>query len=236
MAKNTAPRFTAEFGTDGPIPADGRLDGAAFHSNHVPIHAALGDLLGSPENGRAENGPDGHILEIGSGTGQHAAALAAAFPAYIWWPSDPIARHVRSIDGWRSHSAMPNLRPGRLLDASADNWKLGGADGPPAADLAAILAINVFHISPLAVALGTFAAAGRHLSRSGRVIVYGPFRQDGQWSGGNEAFDQALRAEDPSWGVRDTVELDAAANRHKLALTHVVDMPKSNLILVFERP
>lgn len=226
-AEPKAPGFTAEFGKDGPIPEDGRLDGGAYHSNHGPIGAVLIDHLA---------GRTGHVVEIGSGTGQHIVGFAEVLPDLTWWPSDPVARHINSIDGWQRHEGRDNVRPGTLLDASAPKWNFGGLGGPPDKDLAAILAINVFHIAPYSVALGVLAAGGRHLKADGVILVYGPFRRDGHWTTDrNAAFNEALKAENPDWGVRDTADLDAAAREHSMTLERIVDMPKNNFVLIFAR-
>ncbi len=222
-----APGFTPEFGKDGPVPEHGRLDGAAFHSNHEPIRAAICDQLAART---------GHVIEVGSGTGQHVVNFAKALPDLTWWPSDHIQRHINSVDGWQQFEDRANVRPGFILNAGAADWGLGQPGRPPADGLAAILAINLFHIAPYDVALGVLAAGGRHLAADGVVIVYGPFCHDGEWTTDrNVAFDASLRAENPDWGVRDTADLNATARDHGLDLDRIVDMPKNNCLLYFAR-
>ncbi|MCB9949323.1 MAG: DUF938 domain-containing protein, partial [Rhodospirillaceae bacterium] len=122
---------------------DLRLDTPAFHRNHRPIAEVLARHLG-----RA----DGHVIEIGSGSGQHVAAFARAFPRLTWWPTDIDPRHLASIDGWRQQCGTANLRGAVPLDATRPDWGLGSPGRPPSTDIAAVVAVNVIHIAPWAVA------------------------------------------------------------------------------------
>ena len=108
------PRFVVEFGKDEPPPQDGRLDAAAFHRNHAAIEPVLREFLKSRS---------GNVLEIGSGTGQHAVTFASEFPAIAWWPTDLNDNHLRSIAAWREHSKLANVKPPVRLDASAADWR-----------------------------------------------------------------------------------------------------------------
>ena len=99
--------FVVEFGQDGPPPADGRLDAAAFHRNHQPIWSVLAPFL---------EGKAGDVLEAGSGTGQHAVEFAGRSPGITWWPSDYNQKHLESIAAWRLHSKLPNIRPPQRID------------------------------------------------------------------------------------------------------------------------
>lgn len=221
-----APEFTPEFGRDGDSPADGRLDGWAFHKNHAPIRDALVALLA---------GRDGAALEIGGGTGQHVVGFAEALPKLTWWASDTIPRHVASIAGWRAHAGHANLQPPFVLDAGAADWQLGRPDRPPVS-LAAIVAINVLHITAWAITRSILRAAGAHLDPAGRLLVYGPFKIDGTWTAdSNAVFSRALSDENPAWGVRDTADLATEAATHGLVLAQTLDMPSNNFVLVFER-
>ncbi len=131
--------------------ADGRLDAAAFHRNFEPMLAVLQRLLG---------GRSGHVLEIGSGTGQHVAGFAAALPALSWWPSDLSERNLASIEAWRRHSGAENVRAPVALDAADPALVLGGEDRPPAEELTAIVSMNVIHIAPWRGVRGYFAGRG----------------------------------------------------------------------------
>jgi len=202
---------------------DTRLEWPATRRNQEPILSTLAPRL---------EGRGGHVLEIGSGTGQHVVTFAAAFPAITWWPTDPDPDHRRSIDAWRVHSGVGNVQPAVVLDAAAANWRLGAPGMPPAAGLTAIVCINVVHISPWAIAEGLFAGARRHLAPDGFLYLYGPYMRDGaHTSEGNVAFDASLRAQNPAWGLRDTVDMAALAARTGFALDPIVEMPANNLSL-----
>jgi SAM-dependent methyltransferase len=221
------PDHVAEFGKAGlpPPQADGRLDAPAFHRNHAAIWAVLEAFL---------RDRSGDVLEIGSGTGQHAAEFARRTPAITWWPSDPLDSHLRSIAAWRVHAGLANLRPPVRIDAGARDWRLSELGLP--SEFLALFCANVIHIAPWSVAEGLFAGAGRHLSTDGRLFLYGPFRREGTHNApSNEAFDRNLRRDNPEWGVRDTADLRALGERNGLALAELVEMPADNAVLVFAR-
>jgi SAM-dependent methyltransferase len=205
-----------------PSGADGRLDAPAFHRNHQPIWAVLSAFL---------TGKTGHVLEIGSGTGQHVVTYARLTPDLIWWPSDVDEAHLRSIAAWRAHAQLPNVRPPLRIDVADPDWTAGA--GVPPNDLIAILCANVIHISPWRVAEGLIAGAARLLRPDARLFLYGPFKRDGRHTAdSNAAFDASLRHRNPEWGVRDMKDVEAAANRVGLKLVETVAMPANNFILV----
>ena len=219
------PEFVIEFGQDGPPPEDGRLDAAAFHRNHAAIAPVLEAFLMSRSGG---------VLEIGSGTGQHAVAFASRLPGVVWWPTDLNDNHLRSIAAWRAHSKLANVQAPVPLDASASDWTLRELGLPDS--FAAMFCANVIHIAPWSVAEGLFAGAARHLAPGGRLFLYGPFRRDGAHNApSNAAFDESLRRRDPAWGVRDTADLKKLADANKLRFVELVEMPSNNAILIFER-
>ena len=219
------PEFVVEFGKDEPAPEDGRLDAAAFHRNHAAIAPVLEGFL---------KGRSGDVLEIGSGTGQHAIAFASRLPGIVWWPTDLNDKHLRSIAAWRAHAKIPDVQAPMRLDAGAADWKLREHGLP--SSFVAMFCANVIHISPWPVAEGLFAGAGRHLAPGGRLFLYGPFRRDGVHNAAsNVAFDESLRRRDPAWGVRDTVDLKTLANANQIRFVELVEMPSNNAILVFER-
>ncbi len=221
------PRFALEFGKDGLPPADpdGRLDAPAFHRNHDAIAPALTSFL----QGRA-----GDVLEIGSGTGQHAVAFASRLPSIAWWPTDLSDSHLRSIEAWRKHEKLDNVKPPVRLDASAADWRLNQLGLPSA--FTAMFCANVIHIAPWAVAEGLFAGASRHLMPRGRLYLYGPFKRDGVHNAAsNAAFDESLRGRDPSWGVRDVADVKKLAAANNLEFSGLAEMPSNNAILTFER-
>jgi SAM-dependent methyltransferase len=219
--------YVVEFGRTGPAAEpDGRLDAPAFHRNHRAIWSVLAPFL----EGRA-----GDVLEVGSGTGQHAVTFAGEAPRLTWWPSDYNDAHLGSIEAWRVHAGLANVRPPRRIDLSRPDWGLGDDSGLPKHVLA-IFCANVLHIAPWRVAEGLFAGAGARLRPDGRLFVYGPFRRDGVHTApSNAAFDASLRQGNLEWGVRDTAELGGLADRNGLKLADIVEMPANNLILIFER-
>lgn len=217
------PEHVVEFGKDGlpPPEADGRLDAPPFHRTHAPIWAVLSRFLRT-----------GDVLEIGSGTGQHAAEFARQAPGIVWWPTDLLESHIRSIAAWRAHAELANLRAPMQLDASAADWRLVERGAPQT--FTAIVCVNVIHIAPWSVAEGIFAAAARHLAKDGWLFLYGAFRRDGVHnSPGNEKFDQGLRRDNPEWGVRDTADVKQLAAANGLRLAELIEMPANNAMLVF---
>jgi SAM-dependent methyltransferase len=217
-----------EIGQGGrPAPKDERLDAPAFHRNNGVITARLLELL---------KGRDGDVLEIGSGTGQHALAFARAMKDMVWWPSDGNVDRLTSIDAWRHHSGPDNLRPASLLDVTQTPWAPEPPGMPLDAGLAAIIAINVVHIAPWQAAEAIFRGAGRHLGTGGHVLFYGPFKREGTHTApSNATFDAELRANDPAWGIRDMADLATCARDHGLVFASVLDVPANNMILVFDK-
>ena len=176
------------------------------------------------------------MLEAGSGTGQHVVEFARQSPQLVWWPADYDAAHLQSIEAWRTHADLPNIRPARFIDLSAADWGLSADDAKMLTNLTAIFCANVIHIAPWPVAVGLLTHAAARLRADGKLFLYGPFKRDGAHTAlSNEAFDQSLRARDPSWGVRDIADVTALADRNGLSLAGIVPMPANNMILVFER-
>jgi SAM-dependent methyltransferase len=188
----------------------------ATERNREPIAAVLREVL--PERGT--------LLEIASGTGEHAAYFSGLFPDMAWQPSDPDPEALASIEAWRAEAGVPNLLEPLRLDAAADTWPVDAAD--------AILCINMVHISPWAATEGLMRGAGRLLPPGGPLILYGPYRRAGvPTAPSNEAFDQSLRSRDPRWGLRDLEAVEAEAAANGLGLARVVEMPANNLTVVF---
>ena len=205
-------------------PEDGRLISPVFARNSPPLIAALTRLLGD------RSGP---VLEIGAGTGQHAAAFALAFPDLIWRASDPDAPHRVSISAWARELRAPDPPP---LDIDATEDWARRDDVVALGSLTAVVAINVIHIAPIAAAQGILRGAGRALAPGGLAIFYGPFREDGAHTGpGNTTFDARLRAENPAWGVRDVEEIGRIAAAEGLLPHALIPMPADNRLLVFAK-
>jgi len=174
----------------------------------------------------------GTVLEIASGTGQHAVHFAAALPAITWHPTDVDATARDSIEAWRKHAALPNLAAPLSLDVHQFPWPLPAS----AESLAAIVCINMIHISPWTAAQALFDGAQRYLAADGVLCLYGPYRRNGAHTApSNAAFDAQLRATDERWGIRDLADVEALGTAAGLHLAEVVDMPANNLTLVFRR-
>jgi SAM-dependent methyltransferase len=168
----------------------------------------------------------GLVLEIGSGSGQHVAHLAAALPSLGFQPSElDTARHP-SIRAWTRE--LENVRPPIELDVTRLPWPIEAAD--------AIICINVIHISPWRATLALMAGAGGLLPSGGVLVTYGPYRRGGQHTApSNSEFDASLKSRNPEWGVRDMDEVEAVAQRAGLHLEEAVAMPANNFTLVFRR-
>ncbi|ATB45013.1 SAM-dependent methyltransferase [Corallococcus macrosporus DSM 14697] len=191
----------------------------ATERNREPLLAVLREVL--PATGR--------VLEVASGTGQHAAWFARALPHLTWQPTDVDAESLESIEAWRAGEDLPNLLPPRQLDASAASW--------PQADADVILNVNMIHISPWAACQGLMRGAGRVLPPGGLLILYGPYFVEGrQTAPSNLEFDASLRARNPAWGVRTLEAVTAEAALNGLERERVVDMPSNNLTVVFRKP
>jgi Protein of unknown function (DUF938) len=220
--------YVVEFGKDGrPVEPDGRLDAAAFHRNHQAIRTVLQRFLA---------GKSGDVVEAGSGTGQHVVDFASHIPEIIWWPSDLNEQHLKSINAWRTHAGLANIRPPLRIDLSDLKWCSQMHDGSGPGELLAVFCANVIHIAPWRAAEGLFAGAAHYLRADGRLFLYGPFKRDGRHTAiSNAVFDSSLRERDPEWGVRDIEALKELAGRVGLVLVEIVEMPANNLIVVFER-
>jgi hypothetical protein len=168
--------------------------------------------------------PQGRVLEVASGSGEHCAFFAQRFPGLTWQPSDPDRAALASIASWCA--GLANVLPPLALDAATDDWAIDRAD--------ALLCINMVHISPWAATLGLMAGAARRLPRGGPLILYGPYRRaDVPTAPSNEAFDASLRARDAAWGLREVEEVSAAALARGLAFERLVDMPANNIMLIY---
>jgi hypothetical protein len=220
-------QYVVEFGKDGQrTEPDGRLDAPAFHRNHQAIRTVLQQFLA---------GKSGEVVEVGSGTGQHVVEFARHMPEITWWPSDLNEAHVKSIDAWRAHAGLGNIRPPLRIDLSDPGWCAEMHDGRGPGKLLAVFCANVIHIAPWRVAEGLFAGASRCLRADGRLFLYGPFKRGGKHTAiSNAVFDTSLREANREWGVRDIDELEKSATRVGLELVEINEMPANNLILAFE--
>jgi hypothetical protein len=193
---------------------DGRRHSAAAERNKGPILEILERVL--PR--------EGVVLEIASGTGQHAVHFARAFPSIIWQPADIDAELRRSVASWVAAEKLANVREPIALDVLAPRWPIEAAD--------AIVCINMIHVAPWEATLALFAGA-RRLSAE-VLFLYGPYRRFGTHTApSNARFDGELRAHDPRWGVRDLEAVAEAAAAEGFALREVVPMPANNFSVAF---
>lgn len=170
----------------------------------------------------------GTVLEIASGSGQHAAFFSAKFPSLIWIPSDLADAHLRSIAEYVKESARPNLLPPRCISVTDSDWGVSAVD--------AIFNANLIHIAPWDCTEGLLRGAARTLRANGVLVIYGPFRIGGvDTSESNAAFDADLKRRDPSWGVRDLEAVTDLAQQHGLWLRERVPMPSNNQTLIFAK-
>jgi SAM-dependent methyltransferase len=184
--------------------------------NVVPIGDVLADWLPS----------SGLVLEIASGTGEHALAFAQRFPQLIWQPSDPDPEALASIAAWQADGPA-NLRPPVQIDVRAAEWPIARAD--------AILCINMVHISPWECSLGLLDGARRILGKGAPLILYGPWLEaDVEAVPSNLAFDLDLKARDSRWGLRLVEDFAAEAALRGFVLAERRPMPSNNLMLRFE--
>ena len=168
------------------------------------------------------------MLEIASGTGEHAVWFSRALSTVTWQPTDRDAGALESIAAWRDTAGLANLLPPLRLDAASAIWPVTRAD--------AVVAINMVHIAPWDATEGLIVGAARVLGADGLLFLYGPFREGGVHTAvSNAAFDRDLRARDPSWGVRDLGEIAALAGQHGLKTLERIEMPANNLSVVFRR-
>lgn len=174
----------------------------------------------------------GAILEIGSGTGEHAVHIARKAPGLRWTPSDPDAASRASIAAWTLHEGLTNVDAPRAIDVTQEGWR-DAVEGP----LAGIVSINMIHIAPFEAAKGLFAGAGALLENGGKLFLYGPFSRHGAHTApSNAAFDESLKARNPKWGVRDLEgDILPLAEKAGLKLEAVVPMPANNLSVVFAK-
>lgn len=174
----------------------------------------------------------GAILEIGAGTGEHAAHIAGALPGVVWTPSDPDAASRASIAAWADHLGLSNIASPRAINVAAKDWEAGAPQR-----LAGLVSINMIHIAPFAATEGLIRGAGALLAPGGKLFLYGPFAREGAHSApSNAAFDESLKARNPDWGVRDLDrDILPLAEKAGLTLETVVQMPANNLSVIFRR-
>ena len=197
-----------------------RLYFPATVRNRAPIGAALSELL--PEQGA--------VLEIASGSGEHAVTFQRRFPGILWQASDPDPSHCKSINAWIAHECLSDLMPPALqLDVLDRPWLIPERTS---VELKVVVAINLIHIAPWSCCQSLVEQASDHLPIGGRLILYGPFRRNGlHTSSSNEAFDQSLRERNPSWGVRDLEAVETLCSEVGFKNMHFTELPANNIIV-----
>lgn len=199
-------------------PPEGELPvSAACERNREPILEVLREVFTAP----------GDILEIGSGTGQHAVHFSSHLPHLTWHACD-LADYHPGIRAWMDHAGPANLKGPYLLDVTVEPWPLSQADG--------VFSANTAHIMHMPAVAAMFAGVGRRLAEGGHFCLYGPFSVNGEHrSDSNRRFDRQLRDRDPGMGIRDRSELEALAAEHGLVLAEVHHLPANNDLLVWQR-
>jgi Protein of unknown function (DUF938) len=199
--------------------SDARRFAPATERNRGPILEVLRGVLPA----------QGCVLEIASGTGEHAVWLAGQLPALTFQPSDPDADNRTSIAAWIAAAGVTNVNAPLALDATDDRWVI-------ASESSAVLCINMIHIAPWSATLGLMRNAAAVLPPGGVLYLYGPFKRGGMHTApSNAEFDAGLRARDPAWGVRDLETVVETARMAGLTLADTVAMPANNLSVVFRR-
>ena len=192
----------------------------AAERNKTVIFEALNPLL--PKSAQ--------VLEVAAGSGQHAVYIAGKRPDLDWQPSDIAPEALQSIRAWIDHSGVSNVADPVTVDClQEDTW-------PPADSLDAIVATNMIHISPWQASLGLLQLAENSLRPGGILFVYGPFFRKGLITApSNSKFDEALRAENPEWGLRHLEVFLNAAETHGLIHKQTLEVPANNLIAILHK-
>ena len=201
-----------------PETSDPRLYHGHVARNRVPILDVLKRVLPSA----------GLVVEIASGSGEHAVFFAKGLPGISWQPTDIDAAALASIAAHRAAAGVANLLAPMRLDTTVEPWPVARAD--------AIVCNNMIHISPWAVTEALMHGAAHILPAGGVLFLYGPYKIDGRHTApSNEEFDASLRARNPEWGIRDLADVTALATRHGFTLAETVPMPANNLSVIFRR-
>lgn len=214
------------------LDSDARQFAPATQRNRDPILAVLSQVL-----------PVGSVLEISSGTGEHAVYFAPRLAPRPWIPSDLNSTALASVAAWRQQQPATNLYPPLCLDVTHAVWPVEQHPLPAGFEtldlkrdpIRAIVNINMIHISPWSACLGLMAGARRILPSGGVLYLYGPYKQNGEHTApSNAEFDRSLQLQNPAWGVRDLEAVIAAAEAEQLRFVQTAAMPANNLSVVFQ--
>jgi len=194
------------------------LTSAAAERNKDPILTVLESVL-----------PDsGSVLEIASGTGQHVCFFAAALPGIRWQPTEPDEAHREAIVARVREAGLRNVEPPLALDVHEPRW-------PVASSYDAVLCINMVHIAPWSSTNALCLGAARHLRTGGKLVLYGPYLENGTAVQSNLDFDSTLKRRNSEWGLRELEDVTRVAALHGLQRLQVVRMPANNLTVIFSR-
>jgi cyclopropane fatty-acyl-phospholipid synthase-like methyltransferase len=194
------------------------LTSAAAERNKDPILTVLESVLP----------PTGSVLEIASGTGQHVCFFAAELPGIRWQPTEPDAPHREAIEARVRKAGLTNIAAPIALDVHEPRW-------PVEASYDAVICINMVHISPWSATNALCLGAARHLRTGGKLILYGPYLEQGTAVASNLDFDATLKRRNQQWGLREIDEVTRTAALHGLQRKQIVRMPANNLTLVFAK-
>jgi hypothetical protein len=194
------------------------LTSAAAERNKDPILTVLETVLPA----------SGNVLEIASGTGQHVCFFAAALPKIRWQPTEPEASHLDAIATRIRESGLTNIEAPIALDVHEPRW-------PVAEHYGAILCINMVHIAPWSATNALCIGAARHLHSGGKLVLYGPYLEQGTAVQSNIDFDSTLKRRNQQWGLRELEDVTRTAALHGLQRQQVVHMPANNLTVVFTK-
>jgi hypothetical protein len=194
------------------------LTSAAAERNKDPILTVIESVM--PQTGT--------VLEIASGTGQHVCFFAAALPGIRWQPTEPDAASREAIAIRIGEAGLTNVAPPIALDVIEPIW-------PVADHYEAVLCINMVHISPWSATHALCRGAARHLGTQGKLMLYGPYLENGKAVQSNLDFDASLKRRNPEWGLREIEDVTRVANAHGLQRQQIVRMPANNLTVVFAK-
>ncbi|MBT3787809.1 MAG: DUF938 domain-containing protein [Alphaproteobacteria bacterium] len=204
------------------ITPEDRFQADSTSRNAEPIFAVLQDLLPT----------SGTVLEVASGSGEHGAIYAPRLPHLKWQPSDKDPKALKSIEAWRLHSSTANLLPAVEIDL----LQFSQQSVPAMEDVSAMVNANMIHISPWQAGKNLLALAQSVLPSGAPLFLYGPYRRGGEHTAqSNVQFDDWLKSQDNSWGVRNLEDVIAAALECSLEFEEIIDMPANNYSVIFRR-
>lgn len=220
MSKFFDPKTNGD--NNGGIHDDARLYAPATARNRNVIRSVLENHL---------QDLTGTLIEVASGTGEHAVHIAPHLPHITWQPTDIEEKHLLSINAWRTHDGSNNIKPAQYFNIIDDRFS--GIEG---GNICAIAAINLIHIAPWAATEHLIEKSSDTLYEGGVLFLYGPYKRGGEHtSASNADFDQSLKSRNPDWGIRDLEAVTAHAARSGFQAPNIIQMPANNLSLIFRK-